>query len=359
MSALDKSIQNESRHAVYLQRYAGGLSKEFEPFLDELKDKISLELYKLDATEFRRAKLNRMLDRIEKMQRGVFGRLSDSLLEQLELFAEHEIAFEIGSLDSVIMSGSVELSAPAPVQVWAAATTDPLIFPDSDVNVVMRDYVSQWTNKYSAKVRSRITNGFAMGETTQKIVQSIVGKGSIVDKKVRAEMKQIVRTSLAHVSTVARHKVMEDNDDIVIGYEWISTLDGRTSDICRGLDGKEFYNKDKGYKPKPPLHPNERSVTSPIIDKRYRIDVDTATRASKMGGKAGQVSAKETYYSMLKKEPRQSVIDILGKTRGKLFLDGGLSAKEFANLTTDQKFRPLNNKELRAKDPQLFERVGL
>ncbi|MCP4324903.1 MAG: hypothetical protein GY787_24255, partial [Alteromonadales bacterium] len=61
MSALDKSIQNESRHAVYLQRYAGGLSKEFEPFLDELKDKISLELYKLDATEFRRSKLNRML----------------------------------------------------------------------------------------------------------------------------------------------------------------------------------------------------------------------------------------------------------------------------------------------------------
>ncbi|MCP4491132.1 MAG: hypothetical protein GY820_28025 [Gammaproteobacteria bacterium] len=78
-----------------------------------------------------------------------------------------------------------------------------------------------------------------------------------------------------------------------------------------------------------------------------------------MNGKAGQVSAKETYYSLLKKQPRDYVLDTLGKTRGKLFLDGGLSASEFANLTTNQKFRPLTNKELRAKDPQLFVDAGL
>ncbi len=124
-------------------------------------------------------------------------------------------------------------------------------------------------------------------------------------------------------------------------------------DYNLSIDEDETYIAD-GF-----LVHNCRSSTVPIIDKRYRIDVSTATRASNMNGKPGQVSAKETYYSLLKKQPRDYVLDTLGKTRGKLFLDGGLSASEFANLTTDQKFRPLNIEQLRRKDPQLFIDVGL
>ena len=359
MSALDKSIQNESRHAVYLQRYAGGLSNEIDPYLEQLKKEINNELMKADTTMVRGHKLTRIIRRLEEIQKGIYSDYRESLLEQLELFSQHEIDFELGSLDSVILSGSVELSAPAPVQVWAASTSTPLIFPDSNDNIMLGSYIKNWTPAQIKNVSGAIANGFNKGDTNQQIAKAITGKGGVLDKNTKAMNKQIVRTAVNHISTVARHATMEHNSDIVLGYEWVSTLDGSTSTECKRLDGKVFYFKDDGYKPKPPLHRNCRSVTSPVVDKRYQIDDGTATRASRMDGGGKPVKATYTYYSLLKEQPRSYVMETLGKTKGKLFLDGGLSSKEFANLTTDQKFRPLSIAELRKKDPQAFEKAGL
>ena len=359
MSALDKTVEAESRHAIYLQRFAGGMAKDIEPYLEQLKKQIRYELLTADETMHRGRKLNRLLKRVSDIQKGIYGEYTEAALKQLELFAEHEIDFELGSINNVVLSGSVELSAPAVTQVWAAATANPLIFPDSNDNIMLRSYMKDWTLAQSKKVSSIISNGFAMGETNQQIAQKITGKGRHIDKKVRARNKQIVRTAIAHVSTVARHKTMEENDDIVIGYQWIATLDGRTSNLCKNLDGEVFLNKDNGYKPKPPLHPNERSVTGPIVDKRYQIDDGTATRASKGAEGGKQVKTTSTYYSWLKTQPASFQDDTLGKTRGALFRNGGLSSEEFKNLTTDQKFRPINLDEMRKKNPQAFEEAGL
>ena len=359
MPALDKTIENEAKHAVYLQRYAGGLSREMNPFLDELKESIRAEILQINPELWhKRRKFNATLRRIEDIQRGIYGKWTEALTEQLELFVANELEFSVDSLQDVIVPG-VDITAPAIPQVWAAATTTPLIFPDSDGNVMLRGYTANWSEKYVKRVSRAITNGFTLGETNHKIVQNIIGKGKTVDKSVRAEMKTIVRTSVSHVAGTARHAIYDANNDIVIGYEWVSTLDGRTSNICKELDGKEFYNKDGGYKPKIPQHPNERSTTSPILKGEYKKVDRSGKRASNMEGGGKPVSAKETYYSLLKKQSRGYVMEVLGPTRGKLFLDGGLSSEEFGNLTTDQKFRPLTIKEMRKKDPQLFIDAGV
>ena len=54
----------------------------------------------------------------------------------------------------------------------------------------------------------------------------------------------------------------KNNDDLINHYEWISTLDSRTSDICIGLDGN-IYPVGKGRLP--PAHFNCRSTTAPIL----------------------------------------------------------------------------------------------
>ena len=59
MPALDQSIQNESRHAVYIQRYAGGLSNEFIPFLEQLKKEINFALMNADQTMTQGRKLTK------------------------------------------------------------------------------------------------------------------------------------------------------------------------------------------------------------------------------------------------------------------------------------------------------------
>ncbi|MGJ3101180.1 phage minor head protein, partial [Salmonella enterica subsp. enterica serovar Paratyphi A] len=58
---------------------------------------------------------------------------------------------------------------------------------------------------------------------------------------------------MSHVSNEARNETYRQNDDIIEKYEWVSTLDSRTSTICRARDGMTW---EIGKGPMPPAHPN-------------------------------------------------------------------------------------------------------
>lgn len=59
----------------------------------------------------------------------------------------------------------------------------------------------------------------------------------------------VVQTAIQHVATTARMETLKANSDVVLGYRWVSTLDRKTSQQCRGLDGMRF---DLGKGPLPP-----------------------------------------------------------------------------------------------------------
>ena len=282
------------------------------------------------------------------------------------------------SLDSVIESPSVKLVTPAPVQVWAAVNASPLIFPDSQGVRLLQPFIKDWEDNQIKKVSDIIKTGFITGRTSQQITQDIAGKNGYLDNQNRKSIKTMVRTATNHVSNLARQETNAQNKDIVIGYEIIATLDGRTSNYCTGADGTEVFNKGliiwgstgrkekTNYKPQPPFHPNCRTTTAPILDERYRIDNSDATRASSGSTGGKQVNADLTRYEWLKQQGQQGakgrafVRDALGNERADLLIDGGLTAKEFSRLTLDEVFRPIPLKELRKKQSlQLaFDRVG-
>jgi len=139
----------------------------------------------------------------------------------------------------------------------------------------------------------------------------------------------MVRTAINHTVTAAREIYYEQNDDIVKGVQWVSTLDGRTSAICRARDG-EVYPQGKG--PRPPAHIGCRSATVPVIKSLRELgldvdDVPESTRASMNG----QVSGSETYQTWLKKQPAAFQDDVLGKTKGQLFRKGGVTLDRFVD----------------------------
>ena len=357
MPALDQSIQNESRHAVFIQRFAGGLANEFLPFLDRLKKEINNSL--MGASDLKGRKLRATIRELERIQLGIYREYDDQLLEQLELFNDHEIDFELDSLDDVIISDKVTLTKPSPAQVWAAGNATPLIFPDSNDTILLRPFIKNWSASEIKRVSNIITTGFAIGETSESIARSITGKGGTLDKQTRNNNRAIVRTTTNHISAIAREKTMLENDDIVIGYEWVSTLDSRTSSQCKSLDGEVFLFKDSGFKPQPPIHPNCRSSTAPVLDQRFNLDDGTETRASKGDDGGQQIKADTTYYSFLKNQNKAFQDGTLGPTRGRLLRNGGLTADEFASLNVDQKFRPLTLAQMKVKDPLAFEKAGL
>lgn len=89
-----------------------------------------------------------------------------------------------------------------------------------------------------------------------------------------------------------------------------------------------------------------------LIDK-YQPLTKGATRASK----DGPVSAKETYYGWLKKQPREFIEDTIGKERANLLLNGGLSAEQFAKLNLGRNFKPLTLAQMREREPLAFAKA--
>ena len=360
------TTQQASRHAVYVQRFGGYLSNLFDPYLTRLQRE--LKILMIDAPEDMRSirKANRLIAEYRKASTIVYGEYNtEILLKELLEFAGDEAEWQVAALDKAIDSPSVILSTPAPAQVWAAVNSTPLIFPDSNGVKMLEQFIKGWEQGQIEKVSDIIRTGFVTGRTNAQITQDIAGKGGYLDNQNRASIKSMVRTATTHTSNLARQATFDDNDDVILGYEWVSTLDSRTSSVCKGLDGKVFKNKDQD-KRYPPAHPNCRSSTAPVLDERYRLDDSVNTRASRGVEGGQQVNADLTYYGWLKEQGAQGkngrafVLDTLGKERGKLFLDGGLTADKFKQLTLDDLFQPIPLSKLREKQSlQLaFDAIG-
>ena len=350
----------ESKHAVFVQRFAGHLHKEFEPVLDMLKEKIELAILKGATTEEGIRAQNKTIREIEELQTAIYARYIEQLNKDFFDFTEHEQEFELDALDKAILSQSVELTTPAATQVFAVINSVPMVFEDQKITSLLQPFIKNWSQSQIDRVSNAIRTGFATGLTNQEIARQISGKNGVLDKQVRNSNRAVVRTATNHVSSIAREATMQDNKDIVKGYEWVSTLDSRTSNICKNLDGQVFKWNDK-VKLKPPAHPSCRSTTKAVLDDRFDLLKIDGTRASKGATGGKQVNANESYYSWIKKQPRDFVLDTMGATRGKLLLDGGLTEQQFRKLTTDELFAPLTIDEMRQKRSlqTAFEKAGL
>lgn len=360
MSANQNSIDNETRHAIYINRVAGGFSKDFLTTIEAMKREVAL---KMAQQPLNQSNYERIIRELELIERQLLTSYTADFTDELNRLATLEAAWEKAALDDVLTSVTASVSLPASQQVWAAVISNPLVFPDSNDTILLEPFLRGWSDREVARVSNAIRTGFVTGQTNEQIAREIAGPDGLLDKQTRRANKAMVRTATNHTSALAREATMLDNDDIVIGYEWKSTLDDRTTAQCRSLDGQVFRFRDPGFKPKPPYHVNCRSVTVPVLDKRFAQDLSDATRPA-VGPSVGRdgrgtVPANTTYYSFLKDQPAAFQDDVLGPKRGKLLRDGGLTAEEFRKLSVDEKFRPISLEEMQRRNAAAFERAGV
>lgn len=108
------------------------------------------------------------------------------------------------------------------------------------------------------RVRQEIAKGIAQGETTPQIVRRLVGRRvngyrDGIYQISRRNANTLVRTATNHVAAQARELTYQENSSVIQKVQWVSTLDGKTSDICIGLDGQTF---PLGEGIRPPAHMN-------------------------------------------------------------------------------------------------------
>ncbi len=347
-------IEQTTRHAVYLERLKTGEANQFAAFLKRIDLSIRERLAGNELTEFSRTRLERLLVGVGADIKAVFDEYQGELKGHLQELGEYEAAFESRSLDNAI--DGLETVIPAPAQITAAVFSKPLSVRGADGGKLLEPFIKDWTAVERKRLTGAIRQGYFEGQTTNQILQVVRGtrKNDFRDGLLNVTNRNaeaIVRTAVQHVASEARMATWQANDDVVTGYRWLSTLDGRTSPQCQNLDG-QFFKFDEG--PLPPIHIRCRSTTLAEIDPRY--GTDPANSRTSMNG---PVDGKLTYYEWLKTQPVAFQQDAIGIKRSKLLRDGGLSSTRFQELNLGKNFKPLSLKDMRGKEPLAFERAKL
>lgn len=333
-------------HHINTIKHGAELGQSVIPYLSEMKAIIRKKVSGFDAEKRTAKRLETMLKTLANTLNKPAGKWLAELEKALKEFAKYEIAYQAETIGGWV---GVNMTEPTIGQVWAAAQFQPLALGTSpiDFNKMMDDWGVDEVNRLVMGVKA----GFVEGLTTRQIIKNVVGDGGLADISLR-NAKAVAHTALMHVATEARFATYQENDDVVIGYEWVSTLDGRTSDICRARDGQVYLFTDK-VQPKPPAHYNCRSSTAPKLSPEFDIFDEGATRASKGADGGKQVSSDLSYYQWLKQQPAAYHDEILGKTKGGIFRNAGLDAAEFRKITVDDLGRPLTIDEMKAADKRV------
>lgn len=340
------------RFQVQLEGLKTNQYREFNKVLQDLDEVLNQEIGSRELTEMTRRQIENLIRRVKEAQLGYLEESVDDLIDELKDLAKYSYEFEAGA----IVAGSTVESISEKVKIadlWKKVQEHPM----SIDGALMQPWIDKLTDVQIISTENMIRRAYAEGWTNREMFQAYRGTrqnrytDGIVARIGRSN-ETVVRTVMQHVNSVSRLKVWEDNDDIVLGYRWVSTLDGRTSKTCRSLDGEEF---EIGKGPLPPIHPNCRSTTVPVLDPVFEELRGGLTRASA----TGPVRQTTSYYEWLKTQSAKFQEKVLGASRAKLFNSGGISVEDFSRLQLNKFFQPLTLDEMRRLKPLAFQRAGI
>lgn len=137
----------------------------------------------------------------------------------------------------------------------------------------------RWDNRlwghvssFDKKLKDIITRGVLTGSSIDKMKLELA---NLTNQKLH-RCETLIRTEMAHITETATAMGYEETG--VEQYRFLSTLDLKTSEICRRLDGLivDLANRKEGFN-YPPMHPNCRSTTIPY----YAEDEPKGLRAAR------------------------------------------------------------------------------
>lgn len=173
---------------------------------------------------------------------------------------------------------------------------------------------------FSKDLKENLITGFIKGESIDKMSARISRRLDVS----AAHARRLVRTETAYVYEQASLKAYQECG--IEKYEFLATLDHKTSPPCQALDGKRFYIKDavpgKNY---PPMHPNCRSTTVAAFDD----DKVTKRLAKDESGKYYEVPSDMTYPEWKK-----------------VYVDGGGKISGLQEATPDGTIKKEKNKRI-------------
>ena len=342
------------RQSIDLNRYSNRIAREIVTNYNNVILDLTYQLATIDevtspvAVARIRAMLTQFKESLENWSVEGTSYMADQL-QSLAIFQTEFVANELqkilpvgaANVNTVQVSGnfarSLVYTDPTRINVFTlpslesqvrrtfsltAAKGSVITLPSGEViEKAFRGIASSQADFISREIRVGITQGESMSKIAKRLrgrlqfganqemtarAQSLAGGTGM--KLANNQVRTIVRTSVNQVQTMANQAVYSANQDITKKYEYVATLDARTTALCGSLDGKKFRY---GEGPEPPQHFNCRSTTVPIIDDEDLRRRFPDTRPSEVG----RVPQDLSYPDWLKRNPNMQTQALGNKKR--------------------------------------------
>lgn len=300
MSVQSDLFDNALTRRIYLERYSDGEARRVAAFLREVQADIKAELVRAYEGGFNEFRLKTLLKNVEDLYKDVYARMNDRIWTGFEGLAGQQAEATGAALQTAAAAVEARFSQLSASRALAAVKARPL------QGKFLRDMVSDLPKLHRQRMVAQIRIAYVEGESLTRAARRV---SNVTGQNTRF-LKGFIRTANAHISSVAAKASYENNPGLVEKYEWLSTLDSRTTLICQGLDGNR-YPVGKG--PVPPAHFGCRSTTYPIL-------------------KGMKPLPRETFNDWIKRQPKAAQDEILGPGRAALVRDG-MNVDRFVDLT--------------------------
>lgn len=329
------------RHQIGLLRVAAGYVDSAQDLVDSSEPRLRMlierflgilqdERVDLTATSVQN-RLDTLRRQIEELRTEALRAAEEDAEEQFRLLILAQWAW-FGGTVGTITGGRLTPSAPGGRALARDMLAD-MPFEGRTFRQWMRDLARADANR----IYGAVVVGLMQNRSRRDILRSVFGSARLngadgVTQKTRHDLASVIATANAHFSAQAIDAMAAENAEMFPRDIYTAVLDGRTTPICRSLDGK-VYLRGKG--PIPPLHFYCRSIRVPLLP--------------------GQLPTRTTYPEWLAAQPAAFQDEVLGKARGLLFRRGGLTLDKFV----DRNGRLFTLKELAAMDRAAFKAAGL
>lgn len=369
-------------HTIDLMRFDASLRQSIIGKLERLSEELIQKIASMDPTAAKSnpVKLARMQQLLQDAQKTIataYEKGEKTLSEGLSGVARVEGAFAVKSINTAVKADLMSATlAPATLRALDSKTTS-LGAPALEFWQRQGKALSQ---RFADQMRMGVMSGEALGDLIARVrgrptgqflqVRDEAGRiqplpqyaGGIIQVSER-EAAALVRTSVQSIANAARYATYQANKDVIKGVQVLSTLDGRTSPICRARSGMAWDWEGKpipgtkatyDFPGPPPWHFNCRSTLIPVLKSwaeliepegpgRKRMQaLEDALPKSTQSSMDGQVAGDLNYEGWLKGKGEDFQKRVLGPGRWKLWKEGKIDLSQMV----DQSGNPLTLVEL-------------
>lgn len=335
-----EQIDQATRHKVMVQSYAEWQAKDASKYVDNVIAAATAVISLHDIPALSKTQLERLYRDLNKVVLDGYQEMQVAQVAQLDLFGESEYQFSLAMLEA---NATVALAA----EKIRESFIDTLMAVKPGIQMSIGEALESYGRSKAREIVRAVSDGHIAGLTSQAVSANVAQLAPMQ----KTQAGSLVRTMVNAVSVQARQDVFAQNADILEGYQWLSTLDSRTTLICASRDGKVY---PIGSKIKPPAHWGCRSDMIAKIKPEYDA-IPEGVRPSVGAEGAEQVSSATTYGQWLKRQPAAFQDEVLGPQRAALFRRGGLSIDAF----TTRQGRVYTLDELRRKQPLAFAKANI